>query len=141
LALHQFRVYHWASSGHRRGHRKRGGTDADTQDPGGEIYYEVHGSRYPLMLFAPGGLRSELSFWRHSPSNPSAPAVWMDPMAELGKKYRVVAMDQRNAGRSRHGSMRAMIGTPTPAISLRSRIISGSTGSMSWAAASAPRIA
>jgi hypothetical protein len=69
--------------------------------PDGEIYYEVHGSGYPLMIFAPGGLRSELSFWLHSPSNPSAPAMWMDPMAELGKKYQVVAMDQRNAGRSR----------------------------------------
>jgi len=69
--------------------------------PDGEIYYEVHGSGYPLMIFAPGGLRSELSFWRHSPSNPSAPAVWMDPMTVLGRRYRVVAMDQRNAGRSR----------------------------------------
>jgi pimeloyl-ACP methyl ester carboxylesterase len=69
--------------------------------PDGEIYYEVHGSGYPLMIFAPGGLRSELAFWRHSPSNPSAPAVWMDPMTVLAKKYRVVAMDQRNAGRSR----------------------------------------
>ena len=69
----------------------------------GEIYYEVHGSGFPLMIFAPGGLRSELAFWRHSPSNPSAPAVWMDPMAVLGEKYRVVAMDQRNAGRSRTG--------------------------------------
>ncbi len=67
----------------------------------GEIYYEVHGSGFPLMIFAPGGLRSELAFWRHSPSNPSAPAVWMDPMAALGGQYRVVAMDQRNAGRSR----------------------------------------
>jgi len=67
--------------------------------PDGEIYYEVHGSGYPLMIFAPGGLRSELSFWRHSPSNPSA--VWMDPMTVLGRRYRVVAMDQRNAGRSR----------------------------------------
>ena len=67
----------------------------------GEIYYEVHGSGFPLIIFAPGGLRSELAFWRHSPSNPSAPAVWMNPMAVFGKKYRVVAMDQRNAGRSR----------------------------------------
>jgi pimeloyl-ACP methyl ester carboxylesterase len=67
----------------------------------GEIYYEVHGSGFPLMIFAPGGLRSELAFWRHSPSNPSAPAVWMDPMAVLSSKFRVVAMDQRNAGRSR----------------------------------------
>jgi pimeloyl-ACP methyl ester carboxylesterase len=53
------------------------------------------------MIFAPGGLGSELAFWRHRPSGPSAPAVWMDPMAEFSKKYRVVAMDQRNAGRSR----------------------------------------
>jgi pimeloyl-ACP methyl ester carboxylesterase len=67
----------------------------------GEIYYEVHGSGFPLMIFAPGGLRSELAFWRHSPSDPSAPAVWMDPMTVLSQKYRVVAMDQRNAGRSR----------------------------------------
>ena len=66
--------------------------------PDGEIHYEVHGSGYPLMIFAPGGLRSELAFWRHSPSDPSAPAVWMDPMAVLGNKYRVVAVDQRNAG-------------------------------------------
>ena len=69
--------------------------------PDGEIYYEVHGSGFPLMIFAPGGLRSELAFWRHSPSNPSAPAVWMDPMAVLSSKFRVIAMDQRNAGRSR----------------------------------------
>jgi pimeloyl-ACP methyl ester carboxylesterase len=69
--------------------------------PDGEIYYEVQGSGYPLMIFAPGGLRSELAFWRRSPSDPAAPAAWMDPMAVLGNKYRVVAMDQRNAGRSR----------------------------------------
>jgi pimeloyl-ACP methyl ester carboxylesterase len=69
--------------------------------PDGEIYYEVHGSGYPLMIFAPGGLRSELSFWRQGPSNPSAKPVWMDPMTDLPGKYRVVAMDQRNADRSR----------------------------------------
>ena len=68
--------------------------------PDGELYYEVHGSGYPMMIFAPGGLRSELAFWRHSPSNPSVSAVWMDPMTVLGEKYRVIAMDQRNAGRS-----------------------------------------
>ena len=25
--------------------------------PGSEIYYEVHGSGFPLLIFAPGGLR------------------------------------------------------------------------------------
>ena len=69
--------------------------------PDGELYYELYGAGYPLMIFAPGGLRSELAFWRHSPSSESASAVWMDPMAALGEKYRVVAMDQRNAGKSR----------------------------------------
>jgi len=107
----------------------------------GEIYYEVHGSGFPLMVFAPGGLRSELAFWRHSPTNPSAPAPWMDPMAVLGKKYRVVAMDQRNAGRSRAPILPAMTGTSTPPITWRLRTISGSTGFTSWAAALAPRSA
>jgi pimeloyl-ACP methyl ester carboxylesterase len=65
------------------------------------IYYEEHGSGFPLVIFAPGGLRSELSFWRQSPSNPGAAPPWMNPMADLGGKYRVIAMDQRNAGRSR----------------------------------------
>ena len=41
--------------------------------PDAEIYYEVHGSGFPLLLFAPGGLRSQLDYWRYSPSNPSAP--------------------------------------------------------------------
>ena len=36
--------------------------------PDAEIYYEVHGSGFPLLLFAPGGLRSQAAFWRHSPS-------------------------------------------------------------------------
>ncbi|HZT50958.1 MAG TPA: alpha/beta fold hydrolase [Stellaceae bacterium] len=65
-----------------------------------EIYYEEHGAGFPLMIFAPGGLRSELAFWRESPSNPGARPAWMDPMSDLAGTFRVVAMDQRNAGRS-----------------------------------------
>ncbi len=66
-----------------------------------EIYYEVHGAGPPLLIFAPGGLRSQLAFWRESPSNPGAPPPWMNPMAALTPHFTVVAMDQRNAGRSR----------------------------------------
>lgn len=77
-----------------------------------EIYYEEHGAGFPLLIFAPGGLRSELSFWRQSPSNPSAAPPWMNPMADLGGKFRVVAMDQRNAGRST-GSVAAEHGWDT----------------------------
>ena len=69
--------------------------------PDAEIYYEVHGSGFPLLLFAPGGLRSQLDYWRQSPSNPSAPPPWMNPMADLSSRFTVIGMDQRNAGQSR----------------------------------------
>jgi pimeloyl-ACP methyl ester carboxylesterase len=66
-----------------------------------EIHYEVHGSGFPLLLFAPGGLRSQLAFWRASPANPNAPAPWMNPMVDLASRFTVIGMDQRNAGDSR----------------------------------------
>ena len=69
--------------------------------PDAEIHYEVHGSGYPLLLFAPGGLRSQLEFWRHSPSNPAVPPPWMNPMVDLAGRFTVIGMDQRNAGNSR----------------------------------------
>jgi pimeloyl-ACP methyl ester carboxylesterase len=59
---------------------------------GVSLYYEESGAGYPLLLFAPGGMRSSIEFWRHSP---------FDPIAELSPHFRVIAMDQRNAGRSR----------------------------------------
>jgi hypothetical protein len=51
--------------------------------PDAEIYDEVHGSAYPRLLFGPGGLRSELAFWRTSPSHPAAPPPRMNPMADV----------------------------------------------------------
>ena len=69
--------------------------------PDAELYYEVHGSGFPLLLFAPGGLRSQLDYWRYSPSNPSAPPPWMNPMADLSSRFTVIGMDQRHAGKSR----------------------------------------
>lgn len=59
---------------------------------GVSLYFEEYGSGYPLLLFAPGGMRSSIEFWRRSP---------FDPTAELAADFRVIAMDQRNAGRSR----------------------------------------
>lgn len=56
------------------------------------LYYEEYGSGYPLLLFAPGGMRSTIDFWRRSP---------FDPTIALAGDFRVIAMDQRNAGRSR----------------------------------------
>ncbi len=57
-----------------------------------ELHYEVHGSGYPVLLLAPGGMRSSIEIWQKAP---------YDPVRELSAKFRVIAMDQRNAGRSR----------------------------------------
>ncbi len=56
-----------------------------------QIYYEEYGRGYPVLLFAPGGMRSAISFWARSPWN---------PIEALSDRFRVIAMDQRNAGRS-----------------------------------------
>ena len=58
---------------------------------GATIAYEVTGSGFPVLLFAPGGMRSAMSFWES--------AEW-NPVAELSSRFSVVAMDQRNAGAS-----------------------------------------
>jgi pimeloyl-ACP methyl ester carboxylesterase len=67
--------------------------------PDGEIYYEEFGSGFPILLFAPGGLRSRLEMWHHPANGPQRP--WCDYTDVLASKYRVVAMDQRNAGQSK----------------------------------------
>ena len=56
------------------------------------LHYEERGEGFPLLLFAPGGMRSSIPFWEGSP---------FDPRAEFGGAFRVVSMDQRNAGASR----------------------------------------
>ncbi len=55
------------------------------------IYYEEYGAGFPILLFAPGGMRSGIEFWAKSP---------FDPTRELAASFRVIAMDQRNAGKS-----------------------------------------
>lgn len=56
------------------------------------IHYEVSGDGFPLLLFAPGGMRSSIPLWDRAPFH---------PIRELSSKFRVIAMDQRNAGQSR----------------------------------------
>lgn len=80
--------------------------------PDAEIYYEVHGSGFPLLLFAAGGLRSQASYWGHSPSDPNAAPPWMNPMADLSSRFTVIGMDQRNAGSS-HGAVTSTHGWHT----------------------------
>lgn len=56
-----------------------------------KLYYEEQGSGFPILLIAPGGMRSAVPFWEKTPWN---------PIEQLAPNYRVIAMDQRNAGLS-----------------------------------------
>jgi len=55
------------------------------------IYYEVHGEGFPVLLLAPGGMRSSIPVWENTTYN---------PIDQLAPNCRVIAMDQRNAGQS-----------------------------------------
>lgn len=68
------------------------------QRDGATIAFETYGSGYPILLFAPGGLRSRMEMW-HAPAG-GPPRSWNDWTKVLSLSYRVVAMDQRNAGAS-----------------------------------------
>ena len=57
---------------------------------GARIYYEVRGSGFPLLLFAPGGINSQVSFWSRSLIN----------ALDFADEFMVIAMDQRNAENS-----------------------------------------
>jgi len=64
-----------------------------------EIQYEEYGAGYPILLFAPGGMRSRMEMW-HAPVE-GPPRAWNDWTDVLASRWRVIAMDQRNAGASR----------------------------------------
>lgn len=55
------------------------------------IHHEEHGSGFPVLLIAPGGMRSAIGAWDNAPWN---------PIEHLAPHHRVIAMDQRNAGSS-----------------------------------------
>ena len=61
------------------------------------IYYEEHGSSsaFPLFLLAPGGLNSTIDFWGRMPFSPMS----------FDDEFRVIAMDQRNAGSRSKGPL------------------------------------
>jgi pimeloyl-ACP methyl ester carboxylesterase len=67
------------------------------------IHYELHGSGYPVLLFAPGGMRSSIKWWEKAPFH---------PVRELAGQHSLIAMDQRNAGHSR-APVTASDGWPT----------------------------
>ncbi len=55
------------------------------------IHYEEWGQGFPVLLIAPGGMRSAIPYWARAPWN---------PIEHLSGRHRVIAMDQRNAGES-----------------------------------------
>ena len=61
------------------------------QNNGATIYYEDHGKGFPILTFAPAGLLSTIKVW----DSAMAP---LKPVAEWAGDYRVIVMDQRNAG-------------------------------------------
>ncbi len=60
---------------------------------GAVIHYELEGvaDGFPVLLIAPGGMRSAHELWNAMPWN---------PRVALADHYRLIGMDQRNAGRS-----------------------------------------
>ena len=73
---------------------------------GASIYYEEFGQGFPILTFAPAGLQSTIAVW----SQPSAP---VNPTTEWASRYRVIAMDQRNAGGRSRAPITAKDGWPT----------------------------
>lgn len=55
------------------------------------IHYDLEGDGFPVLLIAPGGMRSANELWEPMPWNPRTALV---------DQYRLIGMDQRNAGRS-----------------------------------------
>jgi pimeloyl-ACP methyl ester carboxylesterase len=70
------------------------------------IYYEEFGQGFPILTFAPAGLQSTIEAW----SQPAAP---INPITEFAGSFRVIAMDQRNAGGRSHGPITAKDGWHT----------------------------
>ena len=58
---------------------------------GAAIHYQEWGDGFPLLLIAPGGMKSAIPYWADTPWN---------PIEQLSTLYRVIGMDQRNAGES-----------------------------------------
>jgi pimeloyl-ACP methyl ester carboxylesterase len=58
---------------------------------GVRIWYTVRGTGFPMLTLAPGGMRSSVPLWEMAA---------ISPLTACAGQYRMIAMDQRNAGRS-----------------------------------------
>ena len=55
------------------------------------IWYTEQGTGFPMLTLAPGGMRSSIPLWE---------AAAINPLTAYAGQYRMIAMDQRNAGES-----------------------------------------
>jgi pimeloyl-ACP methyl ester carboxylesterase len=55
------------------------------------IWYTVQGTGFPVLALAPGGMRSSVPLWEMAAIN---------PLTAYAGQYRMIALDQRNAGQS-----------------------------------------
>ena len=76
----------------RAHHQEPGGTMAEFVRGNISIHYEELGDGFPLLLLAPGGLNSTIDAWARAAIN---------PLASFSDDFKLIAMDQRNAGASR----------------------------------------
>ena len=68
--------------------------------PDGKIAYQIYEAGFPVLLFAPGGLRSRMEMWPSPVGGPPRPWVdWTRALPAAG--FTAIAMDQRNAGTSK----------------------------------------
>ncbi len=63
-----------------------------------DLYFEEGGDGFPVLLLAPGGMRSNLANWQVETDGPFL--KYVDWTKVLADRYKLIAMDQRNAGRS-----------------------------------------
>jgi pimeloyl-ACP methyl ester carboxylesterase len=84
----------------------KGHTMPSFEHHGASIYYEEFGQGFPILTFAPAGLQSVIDVW----NRPSAP---VNPTTEFAGHFRVIAMDQRNAGGQSHAPITAQDGWHT----------------------------
>lgn len=73
------------------------------QNNGATVYYEEHGKGFPILTFAPAGLLSTIAVW----DSAMAP---IKPVADWASNYRVIVMDQRNAGGRSQAPLKAQDG-------------------------------
>ena len=83
--------------------------------PDGRIRYEVHGAGFPVLLFAPGGLRSRVEMWPSPARRPGASLGGLDPrIAARGRLHRHRHGPAQRRRVAHRRSSPTMAGTPMP---------------------------